>query len=268
MKIQAPDFWKEAYKVRYESRITAEQTAVEVAFIMKNLERTHAKTILDFACGYGRHALPLAVAGYRVNGYDNDDASIRRAKAAARKMPADARPHFERCNLASDPPDQQFDAGLCLYSSIGFLTEEQNTAMLANFLGAIKIGGLAILDLQSAAWTREQEPLDEERSLTHQGRAYRIRHERACEKHPLCEINRLTFDPPLDGLAEHGYTLRLYERAEVEAILKRHGFAVVSVHGSFAGDQPNAVRQREITVARRLSATPPESKCLVPPIAS
>lgn len=253
MKTQTPDFWKEAYKVRYESRITAEQTAVEVDFLTNQLNRANAKTVLDFACGYGRHSLPLAARGYAIRGYDGDAASIKRAKTAASKLSHGISPIFERRDLASEPLNQQFDAGLCLYSSIGFLTEVQNVAMLANFLKAIKIGGLAILDLQSAAWTQGQQPLAEERLINHGGLSYHIGHERHRKIGPLREINRLTFSPPLDGVAEHGYELRIYDHAEIEMMLKLHGFAVMSVYGSFNGDEPSPLLQREITVARRLS---------------
>lgn len=258
MKPNTPDFWKDAYKVRYESRLKPVQTAIEVNFLDRLLARAHVKTVLDFACGYGRHAIPLAGRGYPVHGYDGDEASINRARLAAKKLTRKNRPQFDRRDLASEPVTEQYDAGLCLYSSIGFLTEEQNAAMLANFLNAVKRGGLAVLDLQSAAWTREQQPLSEERTLVHDGRPYCIKHERHCESAPLREINRLTFDPPLNGVAEHGYELRIYDRPELEAILKRHGFAVVSVYGSFHGDKPSPLLQREITVARRLSVASPQ----------
>lgn len=61
------------------SRIPAEQTAREVEFLRRQLPLPSHGRVLDLCCGAGRHALPLARAGYCVLGVDRDEAAIARA---------------------------------------------------------------------------------------------------------------------------------------------------------------------------------------------
>ncbi len=94
------------YARQYDEEVYTRGTQGEVDFLEKELEYDRTRSILDIGCGTGRHAVELAVRGYRVTGVDLSEAQLARAreKAAAAKVTVDfqqgrrARAWF-RCGL-------------------------------------------------------------------------------------------------------------------------------------------------------------------------
>ncbi|MFW6201016.1 MAG: class I SAM-dependent methyltransferase, partial [Gemmatimonadota bacterium] len=56
--------------------VPEERTRAEIAFLRRHLPPERYGSILDVACGPGRHALALAEAGYAVTGVDVDRPSL------------------------------------------------------------------------------------------------------------------------------------------------------------------------------------------------
>ncbi len=54
----------------YKETFSKKQTEIEVNFLIKKLILNKNDTIIDLACGYGRHAIELAKLGYKISGYD------------------------------------------------------------------------------------------------------------------------------------------------------------------------------------------------------
>ena len=84
--------------------------------------------LLDVPCGFGRHALALAEAGFRVTGVDRSPTLLDEA----RRRVGDARlPKLVRADYRDLPfPDDSFDAALNLFSSLGYLGDEEDTRAL------------------------------------------------------------------------------------------------------------------------------------------
>src|SRR6266511_5690472 len=78
--------------------------------------------ILDAGCGNGRHALPLADAGYEVVALDRSRMLLAAAQRATRGA---RRPQFVRASFAMLPFEPgSFDAVLCLGTALGYLGDE------------------------------------------------------------------------------------------------------------------------------------------------
>ena len=71
-------------------------------------------TVLDVACGTGEHARALAARGFQVDGTDLDPSFIQ---IASRKHPAG---RFVAADMCDFHLDREYDAVLCLFSSIGY----------------------------------------------------------------------------------------------------------------------------------------------------
>ena len=70
--------------------------------------------LLDVPCGFGRHAVPLARAGYRVVGVDRSQALIDEAR---RRGGGERWPKLVRADYRDLPhADESFDAALNLFS--------------------------------------------------------------------------------------------------------------------------------------------------------
>ena len=83
--------------------------------------------VLDAPCGFGRHSVPLARAGYRVVGADRSQVLLDEAAARRRRRPKLVQADYRELPFA----DASFDAALNLFSSIGYLGDEEDTKALA-----------------------------------------------------------------------------------------------------------------------------------------
>ena len=78
--------------------------------------------VLDCPCGFGRHAIPLAEAAYRVTGLDRSETQL--AEAARRRGDAEW-PRLVRGDYRALPfYDASFDAALNLFTSLGYLERD------------------------------------------------------------------------------------------------------------------------------------------------
>ena len=84
--------------------------------------------VLDAPCGFGRHSIPLADAGYDMVGVDLSADQLReaRARAGSRDNPALVEGDLRQLPFA----DAEFDCALNLFSSIGYWGDEGDLAVL------------------------------------------------------------------------------------------------------------------------------------------
>lgn len=130
------------------------QTAREVAFLRRVLPRPDVSSVLDLCCGYGRHAAPLAIAGYRVLGIDRDPNVIARAQALHRNSNLAFRIHDM---TALDTLPDTFDAVICMWQSFGFFDRATNASVLAQIGGHLRPGGRAVLDIYNRAFFEQRQ---------------------------------------------------------------------------------------------------------------
>ena len=102
--------------------------------------------VLDVGCGYGRIALPLARAGFEVEGLDLSENLIEAARRAA-----DAeglRGGFRVGSMTSLPyPSESFDAAICLWSAFNELLEEdEQTRAIREMWRVLRPGGVGVVE--------------------------------------------------------------------------------------------------------------------------
>jgi SAM-dependent methyltransferase len=102
--------------------------------------------VLDVGCGYGRVAIPLAQAGFRVAGLDHADNLLAAARAGA--AGAGVEVAFTAGSMTRLPyPDGAFDAALCLWSAFHELLEEDaQVATVAELWRVLAPGGFALVE--------------------------------------------------------------------------------------------------------------------------
>jgi SAM-dependent methyltransferase len=201
--------------------------------------------VLDVPCGFGRHAIPLAAAGYRVVGVDRSPPLL----AEARRRADGARwPKLVEADYRKLPfGDGSFDAAVCLFSSLGYLGDDEDTRALAEIGRVLRPDGRLVIemfhrDLLVASF-REQEW-----SLVGEGRLL---------------LQQRTFDP-VTGVAQvtqtlveaggeresRTFTVRVYSATELLAMLERAGFDETKCFGDLDGG-PFAPTTRLVAVAHR-----------------
>lgn len=186
--------------------------------------------ILDAGCGNGRHALPLARAGYRVVAFDRSALLLE----AGRRSAGRARwPRFVRGCYASLPfRTGRFDAVLSLGTALGYLGDDGDQRALCEFRRVLVPGGRLVME------TLHREEL-EARLAAHQERALpggaTLRLDRRFDlaRGILHEAQRLRDDAGW-GPAR-AYDMRVYGVGELGSMLRQAGFGHTEWYGSLAG---------------------------------
>lgn len=202
--------------------------------------------VLDLCCGFGRHTLALLERGLDTYGLDLSPELLESAtglpgaeRLRGRLLLADAR--------AVPLRSASFDALLNLFSSFGYFGDEGDRALLAQAARVLRPGGRAVFDLMNAARVRaslvprsQSErggwSVLEQRSLAQGGRVVRK-------------------DVELRGAEGARRTwreeVRLYEPADIEALLREAGLELVRFAGDFEGGPFGAQSARMLAWAER-----------------
>ncbi len=201
--------------------------------------------VLDAPCGFGRHSIPLARAGYRVTGADR--VAGRCSGDARRRTQGERWPKWVHADYRDLPMgDASFDLVVNLFSSLGYLGDEEDDRALAEFRRVLRPDGRLVIE------TMHRDRLvrvfaEQDWKLLGEGRLL---------------LEQRTFDPaagvvqmtqtvvPTDGTREsRTMSLRVYTATELCAMLERAGFTETRCYGDFDGT-PFGTETRLVIVAR------------------
>jgi SAM-dependent methyltransferase len=186
--------------------------------------------VLDAGCGNGRHALPLAGAGYKVVGLDR---SLMLLAAAQRATRGARRPHLVRGSYTTLPfAPRSIDVVLCLGTALGYLGDEADRAALREFRRVLAPGGRLVIETLHRGEIGARLSEYEERPLASGGvLRFERRFDRA--RGVMRETQRLE-NGTADG-SPRAYELRVYGEQELQRMLEDAGFALIARHASLAG---------------------------------
>jgi ubiquinone/menaquinone biosynthesis C-methylase UbiE len=235
------DFYLRAYAADEESEKAGTQAlgAATLAGVESGGE------LLDAPCGYGRHSIPLARSGYRVTGVDRSAALLDEAR---RRTGHERWPKLVQADYRELPfADASFDGALNLFSSLGYLSAEEDTHVLAEIGRVLRPGGRLVIetmhrDLLVLRWS------DSDWRLLGEGRL--LLEQRTFDAAAGIATTTMTL---IDGAGEREsrtWSVRVYAVTELLAMLDQAGFAEAKCDGDFGGGEfgPGT---RLIIVARR-----------------
>jgi ubiquinone/menaquinone biosynthesis C-methylase UbiE len=138
------------------AKITDEQIGREADFIEESLGVAKGGTLLDLACGTGRHAIELSRRGYEVVGFDLSLAMLARAADEAQER--EQKLNFVQGDMREMTFEEAFDGVYCWNTSFGFFDEEKNAQTVGRVHRALKKGGQFILDVINRDYVIHQAP--------------------------------------------------------------------------------------------------------------
>lgn len=220
----------EAYLAVYEPLQDPELAKQEALGAARAAGCEPGGAILDCPCGFGRHSVVLARAGYRVTGVDRSQPLLDEARRRAEGLElALVGADYRDLPLA----DGSFDAALNLFSALGYTGPEGDAQALREFRRVLRPGGRLVVETM------------------HRDRLARIFQARRWERLPdglLLEEG--TFDQvsgyyenTLIHIADDGrrsefpYRLRLYSVTELVDLVRGAGFTDVACFGGFDGEE-------------------------------
>jgi ubiquinone/menaquinone biosynthesis C-methylase UbiE len=200
--------------------------------------------VLDAPCGYGRHSLVLAEAGYRVTGVDRSP--ILLAEARRRTPPGAEWPRWVEADHRELPfEDTGFDAVLCLFSSLGYRGEDGDLATLREFRRVLRPGGALVTEIQHRdrimAIFRETDWVEVGDNLRLERRRFDPVAGEIENEHVLIDA-----DGRRRGVT---YRLRLYTATELARLVAEAGFAQVECFGGLERE-PLSRDTRLVVLAR------------------
>lgn len=204
-------------------------TRGEVDFIEMALSLADDASLLDVACGGGRHALELAQRGYSVEGVDNSATLVAYATRCAYEQATRAR--FVQGDMRSLNYAQQFDAALVMNSSLGFFDDATNRATLKRVAQALVDGGKLLL--QCINPYQVDSYLQGFRGGWHALAGGYLLHEASFVPRTATLHMNYRFVLPAQAIdAQHpGDRIRLYGYPELVALLADAGLRPISVFG-------------------------------------
>lgn len=138
------ELFDESYALLYMPFIPEERARGQAQAAAALAAAPEGGEILDCPCGFGRHAVVLAEAGYRVTGVDRSEVQL--AEAERRRGEADW-PRLIRADYRELPfPDASFDAATCLFTSLGYLPRQGDVKVLSEFRRVLRPGGALIVE--------------------------------------------------------------------------------------------------------------------------
>lgn len=243
------------YPRLYPSHLDAAASAREALASVRSLGLSPPARVLDLACGFGRHAVALAEAGYEVVGVDSSDPLLTMARRRAEDAGVARRCRFVLGDYREvRPPDLGgvFDGLLCLFHSLGYGEDADDERVLRTAFEALRPGGRMVLDLTNHARMMEA---DGRRHWTEyggeDGRWFVLEHYVFDRHTRRLEGERVLVDPTEGRVARHPFRFRSYTPGEIRTRLKDVGFKVLAVHGTLDRAPFDASSPRMVLVCER-----------------
>ncbi|MEI6651075.1 MAG: class I SAM-dependent methyltransferase [Chlorobiaceae bacterium] len=194
-----------------------------------DLKKPASLSVLDIACGAGRHALELARLGYIVTGNDLSPYLLEEARKAALKshLPLKLSCYDMRLMATND----LYDLVVQLFTSFGYFDlKEDDQLVIKNAHGLLKSDGWYVLDLLNPLYlAKNLVPYSRRNS----GKLSIIE-ERAFSGNRITKSMSIT---PLFGeTVTFNESVRLYSEEEIRAMLQNEGFTVASIVGNYQGE--------------------------------
>jgi ubiquinone/menaquinone biosynthesis C-methylase UbiE len=220
-------FFGDFYLRAYAEEARQDEAEAQALGAMRLAETPDGGAVLDVPCGFGRHSVALAAAGFDVTGVDSSVVLLDEARRRAPEI------SFVRADYRSLPlPDASFDTAVNLFSSIGFLGDEEDTKVFAEIRRVLRPDGRLVVetmhrDLLVLTWNEQQ---------WHSAGAGRLLLEQRMFD-PAAGILQLT-QTLIDSDSQREsrtWSTRVYAATELVHMLFAAGFSRVRAYGDFEG---------------------------------
>jgi 2-polyprenyl-3-methyl-5-hydroxy-6-metoxy-1,4-benzoquinol methylase len=204
-------------------------------------------SVLDIACGAGRHAFAFARRGLHVTANDLSRFLLGTAENEAIKEELPIT--FSGCDMRAINLDRQFDLVVQLFSSFGYFeTDAEDRTVVRNVKTMLSQDGWYVLDLLNPSWLR---------------RHFVPRTEKTAGELSIIEERTLSSDrvvKRIDIRDADGHELsftesmRLFSPERISGLLESEGLEVIRIAGDYRGsDFDEAVSPRMVIFSRKRS---------------
>lgn len=139
------DWFNSEHYLRVYSHRDQSEAERLVELISKNLNLNANPSVLDMACGAGRHAVAFAKLGFKVTAIDLSQRLISEAKLSAEQAATEI--DFVLSDILEYESNKRFDLVINLFTSIGYFeNDEENYAVIEKAYNHLKPDGYFVID--------------------------------------------------------------------------------------------------------------------------
>jgi len=242
--MNSDDAFSGRYSGIYDLFHEAKPYASEVDFVLgRCLEHSSLRpeTVVDLACGTGKHLLEFANRGITVHGNDISAGMLaetqRRLDAAKTKSFSLSKSPMQSLTVKSPAPEQ-FDLATAFYTAMGYLVAPQDLdALMRNLQNLLKPGGFFFADLWNGHKMTTQFSPHREKTAENEFIQVLRRSDVSSEAKQNALRVKFSFDllTKKTGVREtfnEEHCVRYHTVPEVENILLAHGFSLLE-HGPY-----------------------------------
>lgn len=203
-------------------------------------------SVLDLACGPGRHAVPCAKRGFNVTAVDRTPFLLEEARRYAERE--GARVDFLEQDMRAPVPGGPFDLAVCLFTSFGLFDDDRdNREVLSNAHRSLRPGGAFVVDVLGKELVAQRYTPTSSRALD-DGRVL-VQHREIIEGWSRVQTEWMIVD------GERARSLRfrcwLYSGRELRLLLQDAGFEEVALYGDLEGTPYGPDARRLVAVGVR-----------------
>jgi ubiquinone/menaquinone biosynthesis C-methylase UbiE len=206
----------------YDREAFTQGTAGECDFIEQEIAFDRSVSILDIGCGTGRHAIELALRGYRVTGVDLSPTQLDRARAKAAAAGVDVTFHVADARALTFADEFGLVLILCEGGFSLMETDEMNYRILEGAARALQCGGKLILTALNALFPLRKAPQDGTPAGDFDLMTFRVRSE-------------VTVQDDSGAKKTLACDERFFAPTEIRWWLHSAGFGEVAIHGCRLG---------------------------------
>jgi SAM-dependent methyltransferase len=237
-------FWRELYPFMFPAQRMADaepQIAKALA-----LTKPAGKSVLDLCCGPGRCSIALAKKGFSVTGVDKTKYLLDKARSNARS--ARVKIEWVHQDMRDFVRPNFFSLAINMFTSFGYFDDKRDDLLvLKNIHASLKPGGAFLIELLGKErLARVLQPavsslLPDGSTLVQLHEIFddwtRIRNEWLLIRNG--RVKRFKFHHTI------------YSGQELRDLLRRAGFASVTLHGNLDGDKFGPSSERLVAVGRK-----------------
>lgn len=197
--------------------------------LTKELQLPTSSTIIDLACGKGRHSVFLNKLGYEVLGLDLSKQSIEHNKQFENET-LHFKVHDMRDTIDSEPVDAVFN----LFTSFGYFdNEKDDKSVFQSVYNSLKPGGFFVLDYLSEEFVRAT--LVPETTIHREGIDFKIA-KKIENRHVIKDIRFET-----EGKSYHFFEkVKLHTLETINSYATECGFERIKIWGDYQLSEFNA----------------------------
>ena len=244
------EFFDEFYYATYRPLESEERNRREAEFIAWALRLPPGSRLLDLGCGYCRHAVYLALMGYRVTCLDLSEYLLERCRERAEEFGVEL--EIARGDLRGLEYEGAFDGVYMFYTTFGYFDHETNLRVLERISRALRPGGRLLLDIWSKPRTlwMHYNSRGEVRNWYEAG-GYLVLDVSRYDVLEDAVIAERTIASNRGILAKREFRVRVYTLAELKRMLEEAGLRLSRAYGDYNGSEYEISSPRLIAIAEK-----------------